>query len=89
MLFLNKTNKRHLPNGVVKCVNGYLAKYNGEELGLYKTLEEAYSVYSNKKKEDIIKVANEYRDTIPEHAYNALLNYEFDMSNDRNYMIAT
>ena len=89
MLFMNKTNKRHLPNGIVKYVNGYLAKYNEEELGVYKTLEEAYKVYSSKKKEDVIRVANEYKNIIPEKAYNALLAYEFNMSNDRNYMIAS
>ena len=88
MLFMNKTNKRHLPNGIVKYVNGYLAKYNEEELGVYKTLEEAYKIYSAKKKEDVIRIANEYKNIIPEKAYNALLAYKFDMSNDRNYMIA-
>ena len=88
MLFMNKTNKRKLPNGIVECASGYLAQYNHERIGIYKTLEEAYKVYSNKKKEEIIKVANEYKGVIPEKAYNALLAYEFDMSNDRNYMIA-
>ena len=88
MLFVNQMNKRHLPNGIIKRVHGYLAKYNDEELGVYKTLEDAYKVYSSKKKEDIIRVANEYKSIIPEKAYNALLAYEFDMSNDRNYMIA-
>ena len=87
MLFVNQMNKRHLPNGITQHVKGYLAEYNNENLGTFKTLEEAYKVYSAKKKEEVVRVANEYRNIIPEKAYNALLSYEFDMNNDRNYMI--
>lgn len=61
MLFMNKTNKRKLPNGIAECVSGYLAQYNHERIGIYKTLEEAYKVYSDRKKKEIIKVANELK----------------------------
>lgn len=88
MLFVNQSNKRSLPNGIIKYVHGYLAKYNGKDIGTYSTLEEAYGAYAKKKKEEIVKIANEYRDIIPTKAYNALLVYEFDIHNDRNYMLA-
>lgn len=49
------------------------------------TLEEAYSVYVKKKKEDIIKIANEYKNIIPDYVYEALIQYEFNIENDKNY----
>lgn len=87
MLFMNKTNNRQLPNGIKKYVGGYLAKYNGEELGVFETLEKAYEKYSHKKKKAVVEIANEYKNIIPTHVYSALLAYEFDMENDRNYML--
>ena len=63
-----------------------MAKYNGEELGTYKTLEEAYGIYSEKKEETIKKVADEYRDIIPAHVYKALYSYKVDINNDKNYV---
>ena len=86
MLFMNKPNNRGLPNGIKKYKSGYLAKYNQEELGIYPTVEEAYAVYSDAKKKAIIAIANEYRGKIPEELYNALLNYEIRIENDKNYV---
>jgi hypothetical protein len=86
MLFMNKPNGRGLPNGIKRQGNGYLAKYNGEELGIYKTLEEAYKIYSEKKEETIKRVADEYRDIIPTHVYEALYAYKVDINNDKNYV---
>lgn len=85
MLFSNKRNKRGLPNGIQKNKKGFLAKYNDEELGKFSTLEEAYIVYSNAKKNAIITIANEYKNQIPEEVYDALLNYEVRIENDKNY----
>ena len=76
-----------MPNGIKKYVGGYLAKYNSEELGVFETIEKAYEIYSRKKKEAVVEIANEYKNIIPVHVYNALLAYEFDMENDRNYML--
>lgn len=86
MLFLNKPNKRGLPNGIRKNSCGYLAKYNQRELGVYNSVEEAYSVYASKKKEDIINIANEYKEIIPDEVYQALLKYEVSIVHDKNYM---
>lgn len=87
MLFSNKPNKRGLPNGISRTNSGkYSAKYAGKDIGTYSTLEEAYSVYADVKKKAIITVANEYKDKIPEELYNALLNYEVRIENDKNYV---
>lgn len=88
MLFMNKPNKRGLPNGIIKYPCGYLAKYNQKELGIFPTLEEAYYEQTKKKKEAIVQIANEYREVIPEKVYSALLAYEFKIENDKNYKVA-
>lgn len=87
MLFLNKPNKRGLPNGISKCENGYSAKYNGKKLGVYRTLEEAYLKYASAKKKEIVKIANEYQEIIPDEVYQALLDYKVLLKNDKNYLI--
>ena len=48
-------------------------------------LIEAYFVYVQKKKEDIIKIADEYRNVIQDYVYDALIKYEFKIENDKNY----
>ena len=82
---MNKKNSRGLPNGVIKQSNGYLAKYNGENLDVFPTVEEAYVAQRAKKKEEIIKIANERRSKLPDYVYEALLRYEFRIENDVNY----
>lgn len=85
MLFSNKPNKRGLPNGIEKYKKGYLAKYGGEELGVYPTLEEAYAVYANAKENKIKEVADEYKGIIPKETYEALYDYKVRIENDKNY----
>ncbi len=85
-LFLNKPNNRGLPNGISKQGNKYLAEYNNERLGTYNTVEEAYFVYAQKRKENIVIKVNEYKDIIPNEAYRAILAYEFKIENDKNYI---
>lgn len=87
MLFLNKPNKRGLPNGIVRYSNKYLVKYNGVECGYRNTLEEAFELYAIIKKDAIIKIANEYKDIIPSKLYDALLKYDVIISADRNYVV--
>lgn len=88
MIFVNKENKRGLPNGIDKCENGYMAKYNGEELGIYKTLDEAYSVYAIAKETHIKQVADEYKDLIPKKVYEALYSYKVRLEFDKNFQAA-
>lgn len=86
MLFTNKKNKRGLPNGITKYKNTYYATYNFEELGHSSDLYKAYALYAKRKKETIVKIANEYKDIIPDKVYQALLNYEVRIENDKNYI---
>lgn len=86
MLFMNKPNKRGLPNGIVKYKNGYLVKYGGNEYGVKNTLNDAFTLYSEKKKEAIVKVANEYKNIIPDKLYKALLLYDVRIDVDKNYV---
>ena len=85
MLFVNLPNKRGLPNGIIKHKNGYLSKYNGKELGVYPTLEEAYEVYANVKENKIKEVADEYRNIIPKETYEALYRNKEKIENHNNY----
>lgn len=88
-LFINKTNKRDLPNGVFKYGDGkYLAKYTHIELGIYDSVEDAYAAYTKEKKRNIIEVASKYKEVIPAKLYDVLLRYEFKIENDRNYQVA-
>lgn len=86
MLFLNKPNKRGLPNGIIKSSDRYLVKYCGVEYGYENTLEEAFKLYAKIKKDAIIKIANEYKDIIPKKLYRALLEYNVLIDIDKNYI---
>lgn len=86
MLFMNRPNKRGLPNGIRKCKKGYVAEYNHKELGIYNTVEEAFLAHATEKKNEIIKVANEYRNIIPNSVYEAVVNCEIDIKYDQNYV---
>ena len=87
LLFMNKQNKRGLPNGISQKSNGsYSVKYAGVDYGTRKTLEDAFELYSEKKKESIINAANDYKEIIPYRLYEALLSYEVRIDVDRNYV---
>lgn len=89
MLFTNKPNDRGLPNGIYKTKFGkYKAEYNTNKLGIYDSVEEAYTTYAKAKKDAIIQIANEYKDKIPNELYEALLNYEVRIENDKNWVVA-
>ena len=86
MLFLNKPNKRGLPNGISKSKSGkFAAVYCGKHIGTYSTLESAYAAYAEEKEKKIKQVADEYRNIIPKKAYEALYAYKLDIKNDKNY----
>ena len=86
MLFMNKPNKRGLPNGIDIAKSGnFEASYRGKHLGTYSTLEEAYESYSNAKEKRIKEMADEYKNIIPKRVYDALYAYKVDIRNDKNY----
>ena len=87
LLFMNKENNQELPNGITTVNHKtYHASYRGENLGTFKTLEEAYLHYSYAKEENIKMMADKYKDVMPSKVYNALLNYRVDINLDKNYM---
>ena len=47
-------------------------------LGYYDTIEEAFDVYKEHKKAEIIYIADLYRRKIPEQLYQAMVNWKFD-----------
>ena len=74
MLFLQKPNKYNLPSGISPMANNrYRADYNGKKVGNYDTLEEAIQAHDNEKRKAIKKVADEYKQVIPDKVYKALL----------------
>lgn len=90
MLFTNRTNNRNLPNGISFANSDkYSAKYGNTELGVYGTLEEAYSAYSKAKESKIKEVADEYKNIIPKKLYDALYDYRVRIENDKNYKMET
>ena len=85
-IFINKSNKRGLPNGIYRNRNKFTVKYNEKSLGVYENINDAYLVYTKEKKKEIIKMANEYKGIIPNEVYDAVIAYEFSIENDKNYV---
>lgn len=88
MIFTNKGNRRGLPNGITKVEEGYAARYNLVELGIYDSIEEAYGIYAVAKEEHIKQVADEYKEIIPNNVYDALYKYKVYMQSDKNIQAA-
>lgn len=85
LMFANKPNSRGLPNGITKQGDVYLAKYNHTRLGVFNTIKEAYRCQTQKKKDVIIELVNEYKDIMPKYIYDIIVGYEFDIRNDKNW----
>lgn len=88
-----KTNKNrgNLPIGVSYYLNynQYTAtcsiikeneRKGHKTLGYFNTIEEAFNAYKNFKEKYIKQIANEYKDYIPIKLYNALLNYQVEIT---------
>lgn len=87
MLFVNIPNSYGLPNGIrPTSSNRYSAMYNGKSLGVYDTLEDAYSIYSHEKEKVIQQIANEYKEIIPLKLYDALMEYRVRIDIDKNWV---
>ena len=79
LFFVSSRGTSNLPQGIREAVTGYSASFQGKHLGTYKTLKEVCEAYINRKEQIIRDVANEYKNIIPEIAYNALMNYKMDV----------
>ena len=76
-MFTSKPNRYGLPTGVTLTANKqkYRARYNGKELGVFTTVEDAKSAHDEAKRKHIREVAEEYKNKIPTKVYDALLNW--------------
>ena len=84
-LFIKRDNVRgEYPIGVHKHRDKFKAQLNkGNErmyLGTYNTPEEAFLVYKQAKEQYIKEVANEYKLLIPYELYEAMMNYEVEIT---------
>lgn len=84
MLTKSTANRTNLPIGVCKSGNKFQARfayYDPEKdkqrrsLGVKKTPEEAFGLYKQAKEDYIKKMAIKYKKTLPEKAFNNLMNY--------------
>ena len=86
-MFVNKPNKRGLPNGIkLTSNNKYLSQFNGKYIGTYNTLEEAFLVHAIAKENRIKEIANLHKNESPKKVFDALMNYEVKIENDKNYV---
>lgn len=85
MLFVKCNGLRgEYPIGVYKTDNKYTANYNIDGctvyLGRYDTPEEAFYAYKEDKEKHIKEVADEYKEFIPYILYEAMYNYEVEIT---------
>lgn len=53
---------------------------NKKSLGAFTTLEEAFNIYKEFKEKTIKKIAEEYKDKIPQKLYDAMYNYRVEIT---------
>lgn len=77
---------QELPVGVTWCndKNKYRASLNlgkgvVKNLGRFNTIQEAFECYKQAKENRIKEVANQYKDDLPLHIYNALINFKIEI----------
>ena len=86
-MFIKRNSKRgKYPIGVIyhKRDEVFYAQINinGKKvhLGLFDTPEKAYFMYKTAKEKHIKEVANKYKDQITEQTYQALINYQVEIT---------
>lgn len=86
-LFTCKPKDNGLPVGISMSNSGkFVATYNRKHLGTYPNLLEAYEVYAKAKETVIKRIANDFKEIIPNDIYEILMNYRVLIENDKNYM---
>lgn len=79
MMFMKKPNKYNLPNGILPMANGrYSARYGGNHIGNFDTLELAVQAHDIEKKKALKELAKEYKEEIPNKLYKALIDWQPD-----------
>ena len=61
-----------------KKIQKYIASSNNNYIGCYKTENEAFVAYKTYKEQYIKKIADEYKDKIPQKLYEALYNWKIE-----------
>ena len=86
-LFIKTNSKRgNFPIGVTykKDINKYLAtvqiKKKHVHIGVFSNQEEAFHAYKQAKEQYIKKVADEYKDKIPQKLYEAMYNWKVEIT---------
>jgi len=84
-LFTKTNSKRgECPIGVSKIKRGYTAKLTKNKmhvhLGTFKTVEEAFRAYKTAKEQHIKEVADKWRDKIEDKVYQAMYNYQVEIT---------
>ena len=73
-----------MPIGVKKQDKGYMERIRIDGklkyLGYYETPEKAFYVYKEAKEKEIKRVADLYKDKIPQKLYEAMYNYEVEIT---------
>lgn len=82
---LNKNSKQRGLNPIGVCYrqqykNKYLAFARGRTLGSFKTPEEAFNAYKVTKEEWIKEVADKWKDELEPRVYEAMYNYEVEIT---------
>lgn len=84
LLIKHKDKRGNLPIGVTKSKNRYAARVSCSKvqiyLGLFVTIEEAFQAYKTAKEAYIKEIANRWKDKIEEKLYNALINYQVEIT---------
>lgn len=80
-LFCKSDKRRNgLPIGVYSNGRAFISNLGHSYLGTFKTKEEAFYCYKREKESHIKNIADEYKDKITEALYNALYNYNVEIT---------
>lgn len=85
LLTKRQNHRGALPIGVHKTSENsfrFIVSKEGEsfKLGKFSSLNDAFNAYKQEKEEQIKHMANKYRDVIEERVYNALINYQVEIT---------
>lgn len=84
LMVIRTLKSSSLPLGVFRDGVGYGAQIRKDGvkyyLGYYKTPEEAFQAYKTLKEEEIKRIANKWKDLIDPKVYEAMINYEVEIT---------
>lgn len=84
LLNINKKIRNDLPIGVTRIKDGYsyeMSIYGKHIKGsFFKTIEDAFDEYKNKRESYIKEVANKYKSDISEKVYDSLMKFEININ---------